>query len=318
MIFEAEGDKPEQTDIPSRPFARVAIRGIAEFATHFCASLTEHFDGDVDIGLIFVSLLRRADLDGTGDGAMAPISISALSRSVDRPFETVRRLCHRLFAMELAEQSDSGPFIPPHVVGQPMVLELRQAFHDNLVRMIGDLAGVGYPLPAARGGASGVARDTIERAAMDMLLHTFEFGMPTQPTRDWQRPFVYVSVMAANARRYTFDPALSAQYPHANTPPPDYLRIPLGASALARAIGIPYSTVRHNLATMTADGVLVRSGSGYLISMEWMQRPELATSAALIAAQLDRALRGLALAGFPMDAPQTAYWGGPPRLISFE
>ncbi|RYD84463.1 MAG: hypothetical protein EOP61_40100, partial [Sphingomonadales bacterium] len=158
--------------MPFRPFARIAVRGVAEFVTHFCAALTERFDGDVDVGLIFVHLLRRADLSGTGAGGMAPTSISALARSAGRPFETVRRLCNRLVAMGLAEHSAAGPLIPPHVLAQPMVIELRQAFHDNMVKVIGDLAHVGYPLPAARG--EGICRGAIERAAIDLLMHAFE------------------------------------------------------------------------------------------------------------------------------------------------
>lgn len=315
MTLEAAGEQPESIEVPFRPNARIAIRGVAEFVTHFCAALTERFDGDIDIGLIFVHLLRRADLDGTGEGAMAPTSINALSRSVDRPFETVRRICNRLFAMGLAERSPAGPFIPASVLAQPMVIELRQAFHDHLVKMIGDLGAVGYALPASNGER--VGRAEIERAAMDVVMHAFEFGLPPQPSRTWLRAVVYISVMSANARRYTFDPGLSQLYPNADTPPPDDLRMPLSASALSRAIAVPYSTIRHNLRAMLADGVLVRVRGGYLISMEWMQRPELAVSAAAVAAQLDRALRGLASAGFPMAAPATAYWGGPPRIIAF-
>ncbi|WP_157073580.1 hypothetical protein [Sphingomonas soli] len=316
MKHARDGTGPaEDPHTPHRPYARIAVRGVAEFVTHFCAALTRRFEGDIDLGLIFVHLLRRADLSGTGAGAMAPTSISALARSAGRPFETVRRLCKKLVAMGLAEQSSAGPFIPAHVLDQPMVQELRQEYHDNLVKTVSDLARVGYPMPEARG--DGISGEAIERAAIDLLLHAFEFGLPAQPTPNWQRAFVYIAVMAANARRYTFDPELSGRYKDAATPPPDHLRTPVGASALARATAAPYSTVRRNLQSMIADGILVRAGHGYLISMEWMQRPELAAAGAAVAAQLDRAIRGLAQAGFPISAPETAYWRGPPRMIAF-
>lgn len=309
------GDDGSRNAAPYRPFARIAVRGVAEYCLHFCTALTRHFDGDVDIGLLFVTLLRRADLDGTGIGTMAPTSISALSRSTGRPFETMRRLCNRLVAMGLVERCEAGPFVPVHVVTQPMVMELRAACHDYMIKMIEDFVTLGYPLPAARGG--GVARAAVERAAIDTLMHAFEFGVPPQPTRNWQRPFIYVSLMAANARRYTFDHALSHRYADIYSPPPDALRTPVGASALARAVAVPYSTVRNNLEAMVADGILERTPRGYLISMAWMQRPELAASGAAVAAQLDRALRGLAHGGFPMDAPAAAYWQRRPPLIVF-
>ncbi|MES2987897.1 MAG: helix-turn-helix domain-containing protein [Pseudomonadota bacterium] len=315
-VWETEGDAPDSEAPPFRPFARIAVRGIGEYSTHFCAAVAERFDGDVDIGMVFVNLLRRADLDGSGVGAMAPISISALSRSTNRPFETVRRLCNRLCAMGLVERCDDGPFIPTPVLTQPIVMELREIAHDNLVRMICDLAKVGYPLPLARDAKIG--RATIEHAAMDILLHGFEVGQPPDPRPNWQRPFIYISLMAANARKYTFDPELAQRYADVLSPPPEELRTPVGATVLARAIGLPYSTVRNNLATMVEEGMLSRSGRGYLIDMAWMQRPDMAAMGVAVAAQLDRALRSLALAGFPMHGPETAYWRGPPKLIAFD
>lgn len=299
-----------------RPFARIAVRGVAEYCLHFCTALTRHFDGDIDIGLLFVTLLRRADLDGTGIGTMAPTSISALSRSTKRPFETMRRLCNRLVAMGLVERCEAGPFVPDHVVTQPTVVALRAACHDYMIKMIEDFVTLDYPLPVVRG--TGVSRATVERAAIDTLMHAFEFGVPPHPTLNWQRPFLYVSLMTGNARRYTFDHGLAHRYADIYSPPPDALRTPIGASVLARAVAIPYSTVRNNLEAMVVDGILERTPKGYLISMAWMQRPELAAAGAAVAAQLDRALRGLAYGGFPMDAPATAYWRGRPPLIAFD
>ena len=290
------------------------MRSLGEFITHVCAAVVKRFDGDIDSGILFVALLRQADLGGTG--AATPISFNALSRSLARPFETVRRLCNRLCDLGLAERNDQGIFVPRKALELAIAREIRTEIHDNFVRMIVDQVALGYPLPLQQDKP--MDRHAIELGAIDLLLFSFEFGVPAHPMQDWQRPYLYLTLMTANARPYTFDRELAWRYSDITTPPADEHRMPVGASALARAIGIPYTTVRRNLKGMVAEGRLIHAeGSGYLINMAWMQSPTSAASGVNMVVQLDRVLRQVAAAGFPFDDPAIAYREGPPVFLDF-
>lgn len=294
--------------------SRIAIRALGEFLTHVCAAVLKRFEGELDIGFLFVALLRQADLGGAG--APIPISINALSRSLARPFETVRRLSNRLCDLGLAERNDQGIFIPHHVGGNPLAQAIRADIYDNFVRLIVDQARLGYPLPAAQERAINEA--AVERGALDLVLLSFEFGIPPQSKRDWQRPLLYLAVMTANARPFTFDPVLALRYADITTPPPDSHRSPVSTGALARSMGMPYTTVRRHLEALVEAGQLVRAATGgYLVNMAWMQSAASAAAGIGMVVQLDRVLRQVAAAGFPFDDPASAYRRGAPILLEF-
>jgi hypothetical protein len=129
---------------------------------------------------------------------------------------------------------------------------------------------------------------------------------------------LFTALMAGNARSFAFDRSLALSYADRNSPPPDDMRISVSASALARAIGIPYATVRRNVEAMLADQQIVRAPRGYLVNMAWMQTPASLDAGNAIIVQMERLLRGLGTAGFPFAAPETAYLDGEPERISFQ
>ncbi|RYD51557.1 MAG: ArsR family transcriptional regulator [Sphingomonadales bacterium] len=293
-----------------RPLSRVAMRGLGEFLTHILAALAKRFDGDLDLGIFFVALLGQAQ-----GATPSPISVSALSRSLARPFETARRLCNRLCDLGLAERTSKGVVISANGLEQQKTKDILGEIHGNLVRLAADLRAVGYPIPPQRGATTD--RAAIESAAIDLLLVSIEFGIPPHPMKDWQRPYLYLAVMTANARPYTFDPELAMRYSDVTTPPADAHRAAVSASVLARAVGIPYSTVRRNLEAMVEEGRLIRTEDGYLTSMVWMQGRASAASGVQMATQVDRILGRMAAAGFPFDDPASAYRDGPPPFLNF-
>ena len=114
--------------------------------------------------------------------------------------------------------------------------------------------------------------------------------------QDWQRPYLYLTLMTANARPYTFDLELAWRYSDITTPPADEHRMPVGASALARAIGIPYTTVRRNLKGMVAEGRLIHAEGGPTLFGDFL-RADAISSLALTYSPLLVAGNGPRIAG---------------------
>lgn len=304
-------------DVPVGALSRVAVRSISEFVIHVCATLIDAFDGDLDVGVLFITLLRQADLGGRLEGQETAVSINALSRAGARPFETVRRRCNQLCKRGLAERVEAGIRVLPAKLDDPVVRELRASFVDHFVMTLGEMKRLGYPLPRAAPEIP-FDRVALEQGALDMLLLTMEFGIPPHPHPNWLKPLLYMAVMVANARPFTFDPELALRYASVDTPPPDSLRRPVSASAVARGVGLPYATVRRNLEAIAAGGQMRRVEGGYLIEMAWMQSPASVASGAAMVTQLHRLVRRLELGGFPFDAPEKAYVRGRPERIAFD
>lgn len=297
-----------------RPNYRIATRAISEFITHVGAAMIRGFDGDLDLGALYVALLRQADL--ASEGAGVPISVNALARSTGRPFETTRRLSNRLGDMGLVERVEGGIQVTGAALGAPVSAVLRATFSDCLVWQIIEMQALGHPMPER---APGTAFDAVvlEQAAYDLLLFTIEFGAASHPRRDWLKAFLYMAIMTANARGFASDPALARRYSEAGTPPPDVLRPSVRVAALARGLGLPYPTVRRNVEILVAQGQVERCPQGYRTSVAYMQRDTSLAAGEQMGQQLVRLLRRIGAAGFPFDAPERAYRVGPPDFIAF-
>jgi hypothetical protein len=305
-----------------RPLSRIAFRMVGEYIVSASARLIAAFDGDLAQGLLYVALLSKADLSpgaaaGTAPDRGEPIGVHALARSTRRPFETIRRQCGQLCHAGLAERSDHGIRVPATSLSRPCAQAIITGVHDSLVWMIEELARLGYPLPVpAQTPYDGTAAT---RGSCDLLLLAMEFGMPSHSDRAaWLTAVLFVAVMAANARGFTFDPELAIRYGEANTPPPDPLRRPLSASAAARGLGLPHATVRRHAEALVASGAFERVPGGYLASMAWMQRPDTLAHGQRMSQQMDRVVRNLVGAGFPFGDPASAYLAGGPMGIAFE
>jgi hypothetical protein len=288
---------------------------VFELVTNVVVTLIEQFD-DLDLGLIYLALLRKADgVESGGQGH--PISVNAISRSVARPFETVRRRCNQLCGLGLAMRVENGMIVPREALNRPEARIILDQLHDLMVRLIEDLREMDCPLPGAAPGRAPSA-EAIECAALDVILYCMEFGYPPHPHRGWMTGVIYMTVMVANARSFAYDKTLALRYADADTPPPDAVRTALSAATIARALGLPYATVRRHAEAMIATGELERRSDGYLVSASWMQREESLAAGQSISQQLQRVLRQLGVLGFPFNDPARAYRSGRPALVKFD
>ena len=284
------------TDQPSFPL-RQLTRLLAEMQTSINAAGIRLFDGDLDRFVIYTLIVRESALWPIADGGdpPRPISTYSLAQSLGRSFETVRRHANALIAAGLCERTAQGVTVRNEALAEPQAAALMTLAHDCFVRFVADLAAAGLELPTQR---RNIAYDppTGIRAAVDTMLAVLDGNVPIHG--EWLDLVLFSTVACANRRS---EPVA-----------------PVRASRVAQAIGISQTTAHRRLGSMVARGVLERDAKGLRISPTWLARPEaIATSAASLA-NVRRLLARLATAGFPFDAPESAYLAGRPPPVAFD
>jgi hypothetical protein len=305
-----------------RPRNRVATRLITEMQVDGAATLMGAFGGNFDRAIIFFALLRESsEIRGCATGTVRAecserrgVSVNALAASLARPFETVRRHVNALIEAGLCLRDGPQVRAAADAAQRDGIAPVVRRLHDIMVRLVEDMASFDLPLPPPRARAGHDPQATIA-GAIDMLLTAVEFHGPQHP--EWLEVIIYGTVMVANARPYSYDPVLANIYGESDTVPPESLRLPVAAAALARALHLPYSTVGRHIVRMVADGRLVRRDGGVMIATEWMQTTSQIAGARIVAERAAQIFARLAASGFAFDAPGALYLGGRPSLVDF-
>jgi len=295
------------------PMARVAVRVLLEFALSALRATTILCKGQFETGIFLVILLREAQSFDAGSGAVPEgVSVNALAASFGKPFETVRRHVNRLIELGICRRAPKGVAFSP----EPEMRGATDAFlvevHDLTLRLFEDLHALEYPVPPGGGSAS---FDQVTQGGLDLLVQCCDIG--TQLHEVWIRMYLYYGVMTANARSITFDRDLAHRYSDSRTPPPEAVRRPVSARMLSRALGLPYSTVRRHLAHMERIGQIFRLKGGWMLTMEWMQKPEILASGHMVCRKIDAMLAHASRMDFPLGDPAAFYRRGRPGLLEF-
>jgi len=275
-----------------------------------------------DRGIFFLAILRasgevladwpngpRSQTDNGG------ISINALSQSLHRPFETVRRHVNALIDAGLCVRTNSGVVIPISMRDDPDVAALLVHLHDSLVWLADEFHAFDMPLPRPATVDHPYRADITLAASIDLALGAFDnVGMFVS---DWLELAIVGAVLVASVRRITLDSELARQYSETATVVPIELRDPISAAAIARAMTIPYSTVRRQILATTADGKLIERGRGVLLSDDMLAGPGAAIMGATATMRTAALFGRLVPGGFPFHDPKSAYVAGRPALVDF-
>lgn len=312
---------------PARTNSRLAARLLAEMRMAALVRTTDSvrkLSGTrfvFDRGPFFLAILRASGgtigrwpqpTSGNEDGG---ISINALSHSMRRPFETVRRHVNALIAAGLCVRSSGGVVVPSELRDDPDIAALLVQLHDLLVWGIIGFKGAGVPLPRTASGAE-YRPDITLAASIDFALATFEnVGGPFD---SWLELAVVGAVMTGSARPVTFDPELAALYSEGDTVPPLSVRVAISAAQVSRALGIPYSTVRRQVLESIGTGLLVEHDGAVVVSDQFLGGQMAMETSITIASRAAALLGRLVAGGFPFDDPDQAYIGGPPSLVAFD
>ncbi len=275
-----------------------------------------------DRGIFFLAILRAsgdmladwpdAPRDATNGGG---ISINALSQSLHRPFETVRRHVNALIDAGLCERTGSGVVVPTSLRDDQDVAALLVHLHDSLVWLVDEFHTFDMPLPRTAAVGQPYRADITLAASIDLALGAFDnVGLFVS---DWLELAIVGAVLVASVRRITLDSELARRYSETATFVPIERRDPVSAAAIARALTIPYSTVRRQILMTVAAGKLIERGRGVVLSDDMLGGPGAAIMGATATIRTGALFGRLVPGGFPFHDPKSAYVAGPPALVDF-
>jgi DNA-binding Lrp family transcriptional regulator len=325
MLATVEFQSPAHRPIPQPRFSqgRLLVRLLAEMQTNCTAAGLRAFDGDLERAVLFIVIARESGtLSPLSVGHALPdterrqaISVNALAASLSRPFETVRRHVNALLDQGLCVRTPAGVTTPAEVHERAAIAALFRVHHDTLVRLIEDMVAFGMPLPETR-PQIGYEWHTGLAAAHDVLLTGIEFHAAHFDS--WLDMVLLGTVMCANARPFTYDRAVSLSYSDFTRLPPESLRAPVPASAIARALGLPPSTIQRRVNAMILAGKLHRRQGGLMVSEAALNAQPAIEDSRTSTDHTRQIFTRLAAGGFRFDDPARCYLDGRPDLIAFD
>ena len=217
---------------------------------------------------------RRASsgVDDPAEGLRRPISAYALASSLGVPFETVRRKLKHLEAENAVMRVDVGYVVAARSASEGSMAEALKAVRRLARNTLGRIVRAGVDLDAFCDDVSppegfldaGPAPELLEaRVLMDAILR----GLESWPATVGGLMCSYILSGLADANTSHFDDADRSHLRFAtlDDAPPDALRRPASARALARDLGLPATTVQRRLAHLIEAGHVTDLGRGALI-----------------------------------------------------
>lgn len=193
-----------------------------------------------------------AGLDASPPDEMRrPARVRAIATSLGVPQETARRRVVALAEAGILVMSDDGVILPQAFTYSPHAVEMAMETWNTFAQFYANLrrAGCLARVPPATPDQPLPMRQMM-RLWVDHFLRLIEALMPMVGD-----PFSVVMLFAI------LDGGLAAGGK------------PASASAVARALGLPFESVRRNALRITDNGLCQKVGRGYLIPPELMEEP---------------------------------------------
>ncbi|MDR3499564.1 MAG: hypothetical protein P4L72_10090 [Parvibaculum sp.] len=240
------------------------------------------------------------------DEMRKPISVLALSNSLNIPYETVRRHSAALVASGYCQRIDrQGLVVPAAMFSDPGMIDYARKMLAATMRFLGDLHRVRFDFGPAMSKAPAM-EDMVATARAGIRLHgelmVHEAERLGKAHGNYMTGLIYMIVLAANLDHVvrawdgegsTFEADLGS----------DELRRPVTVLSIADSLRMPYETVRRHVNRMVREGRLAKTGSqGVIVPAEVQRRFEDEESVRLNHARIQRFVADLQRAGLPMPA----------------
>lgn len=237
------------------------------------ANLRNVFDAEAE-------QLRYAAFDANPDDALrVPVSVLAVARDLDLPYETTRRHVGKLQDRGLCRRAPDGGVVIPHGVStSPAAETAMEALCQLTYRYVTDLAAIGVQAPARRKPAAPDLRRAASREAAYYVLNQVKLARTTVGL-SLTTGLVLLAIIRANALHLLDD--TERRQAHAEGAfgfdiiVPDELRKPITTYALASEIEMPYETARRQVGWLVAAKLCERRGKGLIVPARSLIRPEL-------------------------------------------
>ena len=319
--LSVELESSAQSTAPVEPedaaIVRIVTRLSSEYVLRAFQLLIDAF-GDIRAGLL-VQVINTANIaalahtdegrraagpDGVfPDEARRPISIARLADSAGLPFESARRIVHRLIDAGICIRVEGGVIVPRVTAERPSVVRAATANVGYVRRFMHDLQAVGLdagvlparshtaevadPEAAVAGIAAALSTEYILRA---LQLLTDTYG-------DVRAGIVAQTIVTANTAHLDVRLGAGRRYAGIEETPPDEVRRPISVARLAESLGFPYETMRQHVRRLTDAGVCVRLGAGVVVPTAVLERPPAARSALANVGYVRKFMRDLSVAG---------------------
>jgi DNA-binding transcriptional ArsR family regulator len=237
--------------------------------------IVEAFDKDLVTALTFLAISRqnlRQLTDGWAargvgrepDRTRQPASTRALSATIGIPYETVRRHLRKLRQAGLCEVGPAGAVIPDAVYSTPILKGAADRTWRTTNHFVGEAARSGIIAPSVQIAPTAGARWQVCRIGVDYFLDGLALAR-----RHLQLDTLDVLVMRAvwvgNARPWLADPDQRLAFGALADIPADAQRPPVSSYAAAKALSLPYETVRRAAERLSESGRLSKAPDGGLI-----------------------------------------------------
>lgn len=281
-----------------RPQSRQVIALSIDYLLKTIDVVTRSIDGELVTAVVYLAISRAnlksifrepeqslryaAVAESPGDAVRQPVSVMAVARELDLPYETTRRHVGKLQVRGLCRRmGDGGVVIPEGVSTGANGESAMEEIYRLTCCYIADLAAIGVSAPARRTPAAPDLRRIVSREAAHYVLNLVKLAGGTVGM-NLTTALLLLAIIRANALHLLGDKdRLQAHAAGAfglDVIVPDDLRKPITTYALAGEIDMPYETARRQVGWLVSAGLCERRGKGLIVPARALVRPELIES----------------------------------------
>lgn len=267
---------------------RQVCRFGVEFQLAVARLITEAIDRDLLSSMILLAIARANLLEVARDPAAIvdyqgmqgvvpdemrrPVSVYAIARELNTPYETVRRHVVQLKEAGLCESVGRGVVAPGRVFFTPRWMTAADQAWKLAVKLVEDAASCGIGGDAFDWPATPDVRRQVARSSVDFFLSGL--SLERQPKDlDVTSVLVARAISAANIRHLTEDPVRGAMFAALSEIPEDAQRRPISVYAISKSLAVPYETTRRIANKLVAKGMVERHEDGLIVPTRVLSLP---------------------------------------------
>jgi DNA-binding transcriptional ArsR family regulator len=198
------------------------------------------------------------------DSLRIPVSVYALARDLNLPYETARRHVRKLKDAGLCVAIDEGLIIPSAVLSSAEARDMALRNLKLVRHLIDEAARFGV---VAHGRYRPTSDDVIRqvgRLSSDYFVEAVQL-IARELKVDATDAMVFLTIAQNNTVTIRSDARLGGMFAGLDAIPPDDLRDPVSVYFVSRLLKLPYETTRRATLRLTELGLLTRVGSAALI-----------------------------------------------------
>lgn len=308
---------------------RTMFRLGGSYLVNLARLVVRHVDADIITSLIFLAIGRANAIGVSETGAAVypylenpgvpddslrrPVSVYAVAKDLDIPYETVRRHVRRLVETGALQAVPGGLIAPAQALITPDAVRAIYESWQLTLDLVDELGDYGIGTPGELSPAGPEVGRRVVRLAVDYFLSaTCDMARHTQ--LDVMSVLILRTISVGNVEHLTHDRAQNLAYGALDTVPDDDQRRPVSVFAVAKFLAIPYETARRHILKLVELGLVERrSKAGMVVPARVIASPSMLEATQVSNAVTTVFLERLARAGVgPQPGPhprRSAAWG---------